>query len=85
MKIVIELINKIKNLDEKIVKIMNFGFTFSFILCIISTISLFTYNFFYSHPTLFYTGLSLLKTALMFASMFLICGVGFDTIKKEMI
>lgn len=85
MKILNQLIDKIKNLDKKIVKIMDSGFIFSFILCIISVISLFTYEVFYSLPNLFYIGISLFKTALMFACMFFICGIGFDTIKKEMI
>jgi len=84
MKIINQLIDKIKNLDKKIIKIMDFGFIFCFILCIISTITLITYNYFYSLPNLYYTGISLFKTALMFASMFFICGIGFDTIKKEM-
>lgn len=46
MKILNQLIDKIKNLDKKIVKIMDSGFIFSFILCIISAISLFTYEVF---------------------------------------
>lgn len=83
MKIIKQLIDKIKNLDKNIVKIMDSGFIFSFILCIISAISLFTYNFFYSFPNLFYIGIGLFKTSLMFATMFFICGIGFDTIKKE--
>lgn len=83
MNIVNQLINKIKNLDKKVVKIMDSGFIFSFILSIISTIILLTYNNFYSLPNLFYIGISLFKTASIFACMFFICGIGFDTIKKE--
>ena len=85
MNIVNKLINKIKNLDKKVVKIMDFGFIFSFILSIISAIILITYNHFYSLPNLFYIGISLFKTSSIFACMFFICGIGFDTIKKEMI
>ena len=77
------LINRIKNLDKKVLKIMNIGLAFSFILCIISAISLFTYKIFYSVPTLFYSGISLFRTSLRFACMFFICGIGFDTIRKE--
>ena len=83
MKIVNQLIDKVKNLDKNTVKIMMPGFTFSFILCLISTISLFTYEIIYSLPNLFYIGISLFKTGLMFACMFFICGIGFDTIKKQ--
>lgn len=85
MNIINQLVNKIKNLDRKIVKIMNSGFIFSFLLCIISVISLFTYKYFYTVPNLYYIGISLFRTALMFACTFFICAIGFDTIKKEMI
>lgn len=85
MKFIKQIIDKIKNLDKKIIKIMDSGFIFSFILSIISVIFLLTYNFFYSFPNLFYIGINLFKTSLMFACMFFICGIGFDTIKKEMI
>lgn len=85
MKIIKQLTNKIKNLDKKIIKIMDSGFTFSLILSTISAITLLTYDFFYSLPNLFYIGITLFKTSLMFATMFFICGIGFDTIKKELI
>lgn len=77
------LVDKIKNLDIKVKKIMNTGFKFSFILAMISIISLFTYEIFYSIPTLFYAGISLFRTSLIFACTFFICGIGFDTISKE--
>ena len=79
------LFEKIKNLDAKIKNIMKVGIRASFILCIISAFILFTYEFFYSLPSLFYIGISLLQSSLMFLSTFLICGIGFDTIKKQMI
>ena len=79
------LIDKIKNLDKKVKKIMNIGFIFSFFLSILAVLSLFTYEFFYSIPTLFYAGISLFRTSLMFACTFFICGIGFDTITKERI
>lgn len=83
MNIVQTLKNRVKNLDKKIIKIMYIGFTFSFILCIISALFLFTYKTFYSLPSLFYGGISLFRSSLMFACMFFICGIGFDTIKNE--
>ncbi len=85
MKIINTLIDKIKNLDKKVVKIMHIGFIFSFILCIISGLSLFTYETIYNLPELFYSGISLFRTSLMFACTFFIFGIGFDTIKKEVI
>lgn len=85
MVIVKQFIDKIKNLDNKVKKLMHIGFIFSFILCIISIISLFTYETLYCLPELFYTGISLFKTSLMFFCSLLIFGIGFDTIRKEMI
>lgn len=79
------LVDKVKNLDNKIKKIMYIGFNFSFALCVISVITLFTYETFYSLPNLFYAGISLLHSSLMFLCAFFVCGVGFDTIKKQRI
>lgn len=85
MSIIKTLIEKLKNLDDKTKKIMHIGFTLSFILCTFSVLILFTYNTFYNLPDLFYIGISLFKTSTIFASTFFMCGLGFDTIRKEMI
>ena len=79
------LFNRIKNLDDKVKKIMHSGFIVSFILCIISVLTLFIYETFYSLPTLFYAGISLLHSSLMFGCAFFIFGIGFDAIKKQMV
>ena len=77
--------NKLNELDEKIKRIMKVGIEVSFMLCIIAVFSLFTYEVFYSLPSLFYIGISLLQSGLMFLCTFFICGVGFDTIKKQIV
>ena len=77
------IINKFKNLDDKVKTIMINGFKFSFIFCILSIFILNVYNF-YMLPTLYYSGTLLFKTSLMFFVDFLILGIGFDTIKKQM-
>ena len=78
------IINKFKNLDDKVKKIMVNGFKFAFLFCIFSAIILLVYNF-YSLPILYYVGTVLFKTSLMFFVDFTICGIAFDTIKKQMI
>ena len=83
MMILNKLIEIYKNLDKKIKKILHKGIIFSFILCIISVILLLTYQYLYEIPNLFYAGLSLFKSSLMFACSFIMCAVGFDTIKKQ--
>lgn len=83
MRIINKFIDTIKNLDIKIKNIMNKGLVFSFLLCIFSTILLFTYEFIYENPNLFYIGISLFKSSLMFCCSFIMCAIGFDTIKNE--
>lgn len=83
MQIILKLIDKIKNLNKKIVKIMKVGFIFCFLLCLLSTIFLLTYETIYSLPLLYYIGLNLFKASLMFITMFLMCGIGFDTILNQ--
>ena len=85
MKFINILSDKIKNLDLKIVKLMKIGFIISFILCLLSSSLLFTYQFIISMPILFYIGISLFRTSLSFGVTFFICGLGFDTMKKQMI
>jgi len=85
MKFINILSDKIKNLDLKIVKLMKIGFIISFIICLLSSSLLFTYQFIISMPILFYIGISLFRTSLSFGVTFFICGLGFDTMKKQMI
>ena len=59
MNVINKFVEKIKNLDNQIKKLMNKGLLFSFILCIISVLILFTYEYFYEIPNLYYIGISL--------------------------
>lgn len=77
------IIEKSKNLDNKVKDIMINGFRFSFVFSIISVITLLIYKF-YTMPILYYSGIILFKTSLMFFVDFIILGIGFDTIKKQM-
>lgn len=83
MKIKFKIIlNSILNIDKKILKIMKMGLKYSFSFCILATLVLLTYEFF-SFPTLFYAGISLLKSGLFFIVAFTICGFAFDRITHE--
>ena len=83
----LQMINTIKEkiikLENPIKKLMKSGFIFSFQLCILATIILATYDFFYTAPNLYYIGISLFKSSLMFFAYIIICGFAFDTIKKQ--
>lgn len=78
------IIDKLKNIDSKVKKIMISGFKFSFICCILSTIVLYIYNL-YMFPIIYYCGIILFKSSLMFFADFIILGVGFDVIKKQLV
>ena len=73
-----------QNLDKKVKAIMLHGFKFAFVFCIFSAILLAIYHYLYMLPILYYAGTILFKTSLMFFVDFLILGMGFDTIKKQM-
>ena len=78
------IINKFKTLDEQVQNIMIKGFKFSFIFCIFSTLLLLAYTF-YLIPILYYSGTLLFKSSLMFFATFIMLGIGFDTIKKQIV
>ena len=78
-----KIIDNFKNLDDKVKNIMIKGFKFSFVFCIVSILVLLCYNL-YMIPILYYSGTILFKTSLMFFVDFIILGIGFDTIKKQM-
>ena len=84
MKIINLLIEKFKKLDIKLKNALHIGLIFSFILCIFSSIILFTYQFVYEIPDLYYIGISLFKSSLIFGCTFIMCAISFDTIKNEL-
>lgn len=77
------IIDSFKNLDSKTKSIMEYGFTFSLLFCLFSTLILFTYHSFYTIPIIFTVGTILFKSSLMLFVDFIICGLAFDKIKKE--
>lgn len=76
--------NIINSIDEKIKKIMKEGLIFCFVLAIISSVCLLTYNLFSVSITVYYIGFNLFKNSILFACMFFACGIGFDRIKKDL-
>lgn len=76
------ILNSILNIDKKILRIMKIGLKYSFGFCIFATLILLTYEFI-NLPTLFYAGISLLKSGLFFIATFTICGFAFDKITHE--
>lgn len=71
--------DKVENIDKSVKRIMLEGIKFSFGFCIFSTIILLIYNF-----NMLPIITILFKTSLMFIFYFIVLGIGFDTIKKQM-
>ena len=79
-----KIIDNIKNIDKKILKIMFLGFKLSFIICILScAISLSYILNPISHIT-YNSGLILFKTGITFAVSFFISAFAMDKIKKQL-
>ena len=78
------ILEKFNKLDNKVKHIMINGFKFSFIFTILSILILLIYKF-YAVPILYYSGTILFKTSLMFFVDFIIIGIGFDKITKQMV
>jgi hypothetical protein len=79
------IINNFKSLDRLTFKIMKYGLIFCFIICILSVLILFTYNFSLSSPFMFLIGINLFKISLIFGIEFIVCGFIVDGIKKQLI
>ena len=80
-----KIFNGFKNLDKQAKLIMVYGIKFCFIICVVSLIILFTYNFSFTMPILFTIGFILFKLSLIFGIEFIICGFVVDGIKKQII
>lgn len=80
-----KIVNYFKGLDKLTKLIMNNGLKFCLLMCVVSIIVLFTYNFSLTIPILFYIGFVLFRLSLIFGIEFVICGIVVDGIKKQII
>ena len=56
-----------------------------YIICFLSVFILFTYDFSFPSPFMYYIGLNLFKLSLIFGIEFIVCGFVVDGIKKQII
>lgn len=75
--------NLFNSMDGKIKKLMKNGLIFCFVLAIVSSLFLLTYDLFYGSITIYYIGFYILKNSILFACTFFAFGIGFNRIKKE--
>lgn len=78
-----KIIDTIKNLDKKILKILNYGLKFCFAILVLSAIILVTYLFFVHSDFVFQTGLLTFKIGLCFIAEFFTSAIAVDTISKQ--
>lgn len=76
------VVSVVKNLDEKIKKIMKIGLNVSFGIAFLSFWVLFYYDVIYSSPDVYYIGIKLFNLSISFATSFFICAIVVDSIKK---
>ena len=69
-----------KNVNKKILTIMKSGLQFSFMICIIATLILCTYLFFYPDLFLYSLGISSFRLGIILGIEFIICGLSVDAI-----
>lgn len=77
-----KMINKLKNTNKDVLKIMKHGLRFSFLICIIATTIFCTYLFFYHSNFMFLLGFYTFKIGLIIAVEFIICGMAVDAIQN---
>ena len=78
-----KIISTFKNLDKKILKILNYGLKFCFIVLIISSCILITYLFFIHSDFIFQIGLLIFQIGTCFIAEFLASAITVDTICKQ--
>lgn len=79
-----QLLMEFKEMDSSILKLMKSGIKFSFMFNIWASLILLAYDFGYTYPILYSTGISLFKTSLFFMVGFVICGFAFNKFYKEL-
>lgn len=75
--------NKLSSIDKTIKILVKQGSIFCLNILFIATIILFTYECFYSSPTLFLIGLLVFRIGIIYLCTFWACGFAFNEIKSE--
>lgn len=80
-----KMIDRLKGLDSKIKKIINYGMYFCIVICLIACGLLYTYHLTLTNVNTYYIGISLVQLSFVFMMEFIVCGLAMDTIKKSTI
>ena len=77
------MLEMFKKVSNEAMRIMKYGLNFSFAICIISTLILFTYLTFYHSSFLYLLGITGFRLGIILAVEFIICGLAVDSIKNH--
>ena len=80
-----EFIKGLKEIDVPIFKVIEYGFVFSSLICLIGILLLATYNAYPVSYLFFSCGYLIVKSGLTFGAWFLVCGFVTDKLKKGII
>ena len=80
-----KLLDTLKNLDKKILKILKYGLKFCFGILILSAVILVTYLFFVHSIFLFQIGLLTFQIGICFIAEFFASAITVDAISKQQI
>ena len=79
------LLNEFKQIDDKIMKMINIGLGISLLIGTIGIALILIYNSYSCSYDTFKAGFILIKTSLTFSAQFVACGLGCNKIRKERI
>lgn len=82
-QIINKLFDTLKNLDKKVLKILNYGLKFCFGIIILSAGILVTYLFFIHSDFVFQIGLLTFQIGICFILEFFVSAITVDTIAKQ--
>ena len=80
-----EFINSLKEMDKSVFKVVNYGFVFSSVVCLLGIVLLVTYNLHPNSYLVFTSGFLIVKAGLFFGVEFLVCGFVTDKYKKGLV
>ena len=78
-----KVLKELKSFDKLILKTVKSGVKYCFLFCILAIFLLLIYKF-YASPIFYYIGISLFRSGLFFIVAFIMCGVVFNHVKKDL-
>lgn len=78
------IINKFKNMDKKIVKLIDIGLWISFLVSVLGLIILLIHYKVYISAELYYIGIEIFKIGLIGAVSLIVCSCGLWLVKDEL-